>query len=198
MSLYARADVVSVSVPVTSGGCGQTHIRPVANGAPVRVWKLDCPQCEEDLRRDIARSGAKKVRTVNSDFGMKLAERYLGLWGTRNEMVPETPDEEKEREYAEQETARHQAKAQTDAFAAMALNATGNQEVLAKMAELLMSMAQAPVTDPDRAPDVPVPAADIAPAAPPCMDCGKPVVRISAKGPAPKRCPDCKPRRAAA
>jgi hypothetical protein len=53
MSLYARSDLMSISVPVTSGGCGSVHTRPVSRGVPARTWKLDCDKgCESYLRGD--------------------------------------------------------------------------------------------------------------------------------------------------
>ena len=50
MTLYARSDVMSVSIPVSSGGCGQSHSRPVHQGAPARDFRLDCPGCENFLK----------------------------------------------------------------------------------------------------------------------------------------------------
>jgi hypothetical protein len=55
MVLYAAADQVWVGVSVDAhGGCGRKggHGRPVENGAPVRIWALDCPPCENHLRHD--------------------------------------------------------------------------------------------------------------------------------------------------
>lgn len=52
MTLYARGDVMCIGVPVTSGGCGDTHSRPVRDGAPVKLWALDCPGCERFLNGD--------------------------------------------------------------------------------------------------------------------------------------------------
>src|SRR6185437_16681414 len=52
MTLYARSDLASISIPATSGGCNSTHSRPVVKGAPAKVWKLECPPCESVLRGD--------------------------------------------------------------------------------------------------------------------------------------------------
>jgi hypothetical protein len=49
MTLYARGDLMAVSVPESSGGCGNTHSRPVRDGAPEKLWGLDCPKCEHFL-----------------------------------------------------------------------------------------------------------------------------------------------------
>lgn len=53
MTVYARSDIASVFVPAEGfGGCGTLHSRPVHDGAPVKVWHLDCPPCENHLRKD--------------------------------------------------------------------------------------------------------------------------------------------------
>lgn len=53
MALHSRSDLVAVTVPAEGfGGCGITHRRPVVNGAPAKVWTLDCPPCENHLRHD--------------------------------------------------------------------------------------------------------------------------------------------------
>jgi len=62
------------------------HSRPVENGAPVKLWALTCPQCEDHLRHD-------------------------PLWsGTINEL-PETYDEQIERERREKNASAEQEKA---------------------------------------------------------------------------------------
>ena len=53
MNLYARSDVMGVSIAVASGGCGQTHTRPVNNGAPAKTFELSCPQCSFALKDDV-------------------------------------------------------------------------------------------------------------------------------------------------
>lgn len=74
MSLYARADLASVTVSAAHGGCGQgPHTRPAPGGNPVAVWKLDCVQCEKHLRTD-------------------------PLWSATVSEIPETPDEKLTRE----------------------------------------------------------------------------------------------------
>ena len=73
MSLYARADLASVTVSAAHGGCGNIHVRPAPGGNPVKVWKLDCALCETHLSKD-------------------------DLWATSLADLPETPDETKGRE----------------------------------------------------------------------------------------------------
>lgn len=68
MSVFARADVAGVSVSPEHGGCGQFHGRPVVQGAPVALWELSCPPCEDHLRSD-------------------------DLWSANVSKIPETPDE---------------------------------------------------------------------------------------------------------
>jgi hypothetical protein len=75
MTLYARSDVMSVSVPIDSGGCNSQHSRPVVNGAPVKLFALTCPPCEGFLK-----------------------ERASDIWATTEADIPETPDEVKGRE----------------------------------------------------------------------------------------------------
>src|SRR5580658_6872851 len=119
MVLYARKDVSYVFVPVESGGCGKPHTRPVINGVP-QEFRLVCQGCENFLRQDIARTGNKRIRTVNGDYGMKRAERYLGLWGASTDTIPESPDDELHREDVEQKTVTDNAATQTIAFSKIA------------------------------------------------------------------------------
>lgn len=217
MVLYAREDVTYVLVPAGNGGCGQPHTRPVANGAPAKEFKLACQPCENFLRADIARTGNKKVRTVNSDNGMKLAERYMGLWGASPETVPETPDAEKQREWNSDRTALENAATQTEAFGRIADALAGNQELILKLAEMVTASKGAFGS---LSPILPVPADDNPMPEPrkwqypvgaipdvdtstwnqrACLDCSAPIVRKDGqKGALPQRCPDCKAKKAAA
>lgn len=52
MTLYAASHLVWVGVSADHGGCGEGHGRPVENGAPAKLWALDCPPCEDHLRHD--------------------------------------------------------------------------------------------------------------------------------------------------
>lgn len=73
MTLYARSDVLQTSVPRTAGGCGEAHGRPTPKGAPVKIWALNCPPCENHLRSD-------------------------DQWSATVSGIPETPDEQEVRE----------------------------------------------------------------------------------------------------
>ena len=100
MSLWPRSDVMCVVVPVESGGCGTPggHSRPVIKGAPVKVWKLDCPDhCEPYLRGD----RKPRVLKYHIDPATKQAirqERVADsdpMYGTTPDSIPLTPDEER-------------------------------------------------------------------------------------------------------
>lgn len=75
MTVYAASSIVAVNLSVEGhGGCGEAHIRPVVDGAPAKMWALDCPGgCENHLRHD-------------------------PMWSTNPVEVPETHDEKVSRE----------------------------------------------------------------------------------------------------
>ena len=89
MGLYGRNDVMSVSVPSTSGGCGVTHSRPVADGVAADEWDLEktCGVCAAFMKGD-------------------------PLWAAMPAEVPETPDERMVREDAEKRGERAIKKSQ--------------------------------------------------------------------------------------
>lgn len=97
MTLYARSDLMSVSIPATSGGCGNTHSRPVKAGVPARTWGLDCPDCETHLRGD---RKMKIIRTIPGDKDRGIPSRLEHIpdsdphWSSTPEAVPLTPDEQ--------------------------------------------------------------------------------------------------------
>lgn len=97
MSLYARSDLMSVSIPDTSGGCGATHVRQVTRGAPAKVWKLDCVPCERYLRGD---DKPKVIKVIPGDKEQGIPSRMEHVadadphWSTTPEGIPATPDEQ--------------------------------------------------------------------------------------------------------
>lgn len=97
MTLYPRSDLMSVGIPTDSGGCGNTHIRPVNKGVPVKIWKLDCPPCESYLRGD---TKAKVIKVIPGDKDNNIPSRMEHVvdadphWSTTPEGVPLTPDEQ--------------------------------------------------------------------------------------------------------
>jgi hypothetical protein len=88
MRLYARSDLMYVALPSEHGGCGLPHRRPVLEGAPAKVWELDCPRCTTALAGD-------------------------PCWGPSSLEVPLTPDEERVAKRMEEEGDRvmHQVSA---------------------------------------------------------------------------------------
>ena len=98
MTLYARSDLMSVAVPVESGGCGQNHSRPVIKGAPAKVWALDCPaHCEPYLRGD-SRPKLLRYETDKNTGRVLRQERVADRdphWSSTADSAPLTPDEER-------------------------------------------------------------------------------------------------------
>jgi hypothetical protein len=211
VTLYARADVSYVSVPVTSGGCGTPHVRPVVNGAPAKLFALTCQGCENYLRADIARSGGnRKVRTINGDQGLALKERYLGLWGASPDTIPETPDDELKREHDEQAMVTKNAASQTETLAQIGAAVAGNAELMGKFIELQTLLAKqnglpaVEVAEP-RVWEYPVGGLPAEPMDTStwqqrlCTECSTPILRAAGqRGALPQRCPDCKAKKAAA
>lgn len=97
MSLYARSDLMSVSIPTTSGGCGKTHTRPVTKGVTAKMWQLDCPSCEGYLRGD---GKPKLIKNIPPDKERGIPGRMEHVpdshphWSTTPEGIPLTPDEQ--------------------------------------------------------------------------------------------------------
>ena len=73
MTLYSRSDLSATTVSIAHGGCGNSHHRPAPDGNPAKIWALTCVQCENFLRAD-------------------------PLWSTTVAEIPETHDEQSERE----------------------------------------------------------------------------------------------------
>ena len=73
MTLYSRSDLSATTVSIAHGGCGSSHHRPAPDGNPAKIWALTCVQCENYLRAD-------------------------PLWSTTVAEIPETHDEQSERE----------------------------------------------------------------------------------------------------
>ena len=96
MPLYARSDLMSVSIPKPQG-CGATHMRPVTRGAPAKVWKLECPECTSHLRGD---RRDKVIRNIHGDKELNIPSRMEHIpdadpqWSNTPEGVPLTPDEQ--------------------------------------------------------------------------------------------------------
>ena len=97
MTLYARSDVMCVAIPADSGGCGQSHSRPVIRGAPAKDFKLDCPPCEANLRGD-RKSKILKYQ-INEKTGQPVRLGRVAdadpMWSSTPDTVPLSPDEER-------------------------------------------------------------------------------------------------------
>lgn len=111
MTVYARSDISCVALSKAHGGCGEVHSRPVVEGAPVKLWKLDCPQCGDHLRSD-------------------------PLWSSTVSEIPETYDEKVKREDQERRGQREQADATAHALERLA-QLGDLPSVLGKMVELM-------------------------------------------------------------
>lgn len=96
MTVYARSDVAAVSISIEHGGCGESHSRPVIEGAPAKVWALTCHGgCEDHLRND-------------------------PLWAGTIHTIPETPDETAIRLDVEKRGQAELAISNTESLAAIA------------------------------------------------------------------------------
>ena len=95
--LYARSDVMSVSIAAESGGCGAPHTRPVTRGVPAKIFKLDCPPCEAYLRGD--RKAKILKYHINAQTGQAVRQERIAdadpMWSSTPDTIPLTPDEER-------------------------------------------------------------------------------------------------------
>jgi SAP domain len=96
LTLYARSDVMSTSIPAASGGCGSSHTRPVRSGSPDRVFRLDCPPCESYLKGE-RKGRILKTTPGDSKAGIPAKQERVAdadpLWSSTPDSVPLTPDE---------------------------------------------------------------------------------------------------------
>ena len=96
MTLYARSDLRFVTIPPESGGCGDSHSRPVRNGAPDKIWKLDCLPCESYLKGD-RKPRILKTTPANKEAGIAAKQERLAdcdpMWSSTPESIPLSPDE---------------------------------------------------------------------------------------------------------
>jgi hypothetical protein len=189
MPLYARRDVVSVAVPPTSGGCGQSHSRPVEGGEPAKLWALDCPACSAALK-------------AQND----------PLWASEISKIPETPDEIAEREDREKRGQMDRDQRTENAFKIIAEAMESDRAFKDRLVGLLdrlgpsappleKTLAQ---TVQDHVLSVDEARAELAqdpyrvrqadPGA--CPQCGGPLRKPGSRGPTPKVCADCRGKHA--
>ncbi len=123
MTVHARSDISGVSISEAHGGCGQTHSRPVVNGAPVEKWALTCPKCEGFLRFD-------------------------PTWSAIRDSVPETPDEVTAREDRTKRTEHDTQRLMSQAVSALpeilAQMVAGNAELVKQFMELATAKGTLP------------------------------------------------------
>lgn len=97
MAMHARSDVCSISIPVSSGGCGAQHTRKVTRGVPDKMFSIDCPPCESYLRGDGRQK--KLVYQTDSKTGQVVRQERVpdasDQWASTPDAVPLTPDEER-------------------------------------------------------------------------------------------------------
>jgi hypothetical protein len=212
MPVFARRDVASIAIPATSGGCGNQHTRPVVQGAPVEIWKLDCPACTPVLMKEIE-SATYEWR----DKEGKLHRINNSTWGDTEFRIPQTPDEasvsaDMEREanrfmastmqgvaahtmhqFQQQRAAEVEESIKADDFRRMQEEAAALKAQLAEMQAIINSQRTGGLGPAGKPPDGPQMAeeATVFTTVSPCPGCGQPVPRKSAKGRPPK-CPDCK------
>jgi hypothetical protein len=93
--LYARSDVMSIAIPLASGGCNSNHSRPVVKGVPAKVWALTCEPCEQYLRGD--GKPKKLVYEKDQKTGQVLRQERVPdsspMFSSTPDTVPLTPDE---------------------------------------------------------------------------------------------------------
>jgi len=104
MTVFARSDLAHVFVSRAHGGCGDSHSRPVEQGAPAKIWRLGCPACEQHLRHD-------------------------PLWSTTISEIPDTHDEKIMREDLDKRGAANQQQMTALALAKIA-GIAGAEEAL--------------------------------------------------------------------
>jgi hypothetical protein len=186
MVLYARSDVMHVAIPVTDGGCGSSHSRPVRNGAPARTWGLNCPQCEAYLRHDLAHDIHE-----NTPIPQKTV---VGLWSGSPDGIPETFDEQRLRETGERMRQAEVDQEQRELQKMIAEAVAGNRDLMAQFMALMVQAQPEPAKAVTAVPE-PEPPAVPAGEHRNCLDCGRLITRKPGqKGGLPHRCPGCKAR----
>jgi hypothetical protein len=221
MALFARSDVMSVGIPPEAGGCGVSHHRPVSQGAPIRIWELNCPACERflretDLAHDINKPDKHSPRNAN------MPAHVVGNWSDSPVRIPLTPDELEVAEQLEaqgtREMAQNAQRVAGESIEAAKLKHLREQENYTREAERQQHETEIRLLQAEMAElrailkaQQPAPAQPAAPAEEPvqsipveifrhnaklgiCIVCGSTTKLPGAKGPAPKTCPDCRER----
>lgn len=73
MTLYPPSSWVESTVPVDNGGCGETHRRPYVEGRPVHPYGLECPPCEDYLRKAMGDQWSANIADIVETYNEKTA-----------------------------------------------------------------------------------------------------------------------------
>jgi hypothetical protein len=201
MAIYARSDLMSVSVSASHGGCGATHSRPVVEGNPVRIWELTCPTCENHLRADPTWSPT--TAKIPETFDEQQAREALEQKGELERQDALFRFLESDQEFKSQLTQlmglmTGQQKTPSNAIpgGVECANGHANTPGVKFCGECGTSMSRRPTAGelPAAAmPDVVGQAVEAVVPGPVCADCGEPIVRLPGqRGALPKRCPSCR------
>ena len=96
MTVYARSDVCSISIPAPDG-CGAQHTRKVTRGVPEKIFAITCAPCEAYLK------GERKQKILRYQIDAKTGqtvrqERVADadpMWSSSPDTIPLTPDEDR-------------------------------------------------------------------------------------------------------
>ena len=95
ITVYARSDVCSISIPVPDG-CGAQHTRKVTRGVPEKIFSITCPPCESYIKGD--RKPKILKYHINEQTGQAVRQERIAdgdpLWSSTPD-VPLTPDEQR-------------------------------------------------------------------------------------------------------
>ena len=84
MTLYPPSNWVESTVPVDLGGCGSPHRRPYVNGAPVHPYALECPLCEDYLRKNNSDQFSATPSEIRETYDEKLAREDFDKRGAKD------------------------------------------------------------------------------------------------------------------
>ncbi len=84
MTLYPPSNWVESTVPADAGGCGHPHRRPYVNGAPVHPYSLECPPCEDFLRRNCSDQWSVTLSELPETYDEKLAREDFEKRGAKD------------------------------------------------------------------------------------------------------------------
>jgi hypothetical protein len=217
LPVYARSDVMGVAITADGGGCGQTHSRPVFDGAPVKTWKLDCPYCEQALKDDPCWAGDVLSIPLNPDeervtakleaegdrvmHQVSAALASASIQGIRTAQMGEADALAKQQDTENLRRQYEETLAEVRRLQQMIEARPAAEPVVTGRAVSTQDHFKDPFKDPFPLPPVisGTPDGKIIPpitAGQQCPDCGGPLRKTGARGPVPKKCADCRKARA--